>query len=824
LISRKRTRRLDKKLPSERKSVDNLTPRQVKELKHQELMLQQRKLQLVEGLPHRYGWKWYSWARKFYESTNQTTLLCAANQISKSSTQIRKCIEWATNRELWPKLWKTKPLQFWYLYPSKDVSTVEFHKKWVEEFLPRGEFRKHAVYGWKEELENKKIHAIHFHSGVSVYFKTYGQDMQHLQTGTVHAIFCDEELPEEAYAELRLRLAATDGYFHMVFTATLNQDFWRRAVEGEGKEEAFPEAFKQQVTMYDCIFYEDGTPGAYSEEKIDRIKGQCGSETEIQRRVYGRFVTEVGRVFSSFDATRHYVKQFTLRQEHRIYVGIDIGGGGTSHPSAIVFLAVEPDLKKGTIFRGWRGDGVTTTSGDVMEKLRSLRGGLQPLGQAYDYSAKDFGTIATRLGENVQKADKSHDVGEGILNTLFRNDMLFIVDEEELRKLGGELSSLMKSGSKTTKKDDFCFDASTLIETERGSVRIDEVSLGDMVQTRQGFRRVTAKTVRPDQEVFRYELKSGGELLATPNHRVYSKTRGDFFPIGELTPSDTLFSVPECLQPAFCSRGLFTGAIQALRIRLIDVISTARGVIESGDFQHFIVRSGNFITGQFRKVMKFITATGTLFITTSPILNASFAGSIDRSICVSAQKVSNRESISRGFVLWPPSGIRVPRGASGIKSMVERFLRRCQLLRRRVWSAERSSRRSALERALDFAIRIARCERGEGDFVLRGAFLRRAPVYNITVEGEHEYFANGVLVANCDALRYAAIMVPWDLSEIAKVDESLLEKAIESRPLTEAEYRAWEISQRRGEMDEKKGDSWDELNEEFDYWNDEFGN
>lgn len=29
------------------------------------------------------------------------------------------------------------------------------------------------------------------------------------------------------------------------------------------------------------------------------------------------------------------------------------------------------------------------------------------------------------------------------------------------------------------------------------------------------------------------------------------------------------------------------------------------------------------------------------------------------------------------------------------------------------------------------------------------------PVYNLTVEGEHEYFANGILVANCDAALYS---------------------------------------------------------------------
>lgn len=31
---------------------------------------------------------------------------------------------------------------------------------------------------------------------------------------------------------------------------------------------------------------------------------------------------------------------------------------------------------------------------------------------------------------------------------------------------------------------------------------------------------------------------------------------------------------------------------------------------------------------------------------------------------------------------------------------------------------------------------------------------QRCPVYNLTVEGAPEYYANGILVHNCDALRY----------------------------------------------------------------------
>lgn len=38
---------------------------------------------------------------------------------------------------------------------------------------------------------------------------------------------------------------------------------------------------------------------------------------------------------------------------------------------------------------------------------------------------------------------------------------------------------------------------------------------------------------------------------------------------------------------------------------------------------------------------------------------------------------------------------------------------------------------------------------------------RRAPVYNLTVDGEHEYCAAGVWVSNCDALRYGWRRFGW---------------------------------------------------------------
>lgn len=415
--------------------------------------------QLQSQLPHRYGWPWYGWARSFYESRNRQCFLCAANQISKSSTQVRKVIEWATNEKLWPQLWKTKPRQFWYLYPNKDTATAEFDMKWVPEFMPREGLKDHPQCGWTAHYEGKKIHHVTFNSGVTIFFKTYSQNAKDLQSGTVHYIATDEELPIEYYDELMQRLAAVDGYFSMVFTATLNQPFWKEVIEDSGERERFPDAFKLQVTKYDCITYEDGTPGAYTEEKIGREIAMCRSKTEVLRRIYGRFVTEHGRKYPAFEYAEHMIKpDRELIRGWDTYVGIDIGTGGVNnHPAAIAFIAVDPKREKGIVYDGWRGDNETTTSKDIVNKYFELKehNKVEPVQIFYDWHARDFSIIAERAGIILTKPNKSHEVGEDVMNTLFKNRMLLVFETEELRKLGGELATVMVSTKKDKARDDF---------------------------------------------------------------------------------------------------------------------------------------------------------------------------------------------------------------------------------------------------------------------------------------------------------------------------------------------------------------------------------
>lgn len=498
-------------------------------------------LKKMEELPHLYGWDWYEWAWKFHESTNRFNFLCAANQISKSSTQIRKAINWATNQPLWPKLWRTPPTQFWYLYPTKPVATTEFHEKWEPEFLPRGTMKDDKTYGWTAEYKNKEIWAIHFNSGTSIYFKTYEQDTQNMQTGTVYAIFADEELPFEHFQELRSRLNATNGYFHMVFTATLGQDEWRRTMEpADESEELFRGALKLQVSMYDCLSYRGGKKSFWTLERIKEIEMECATEAEVQKRVYGRFVVAGGLKCQGFNRARNLVPHQIISPSWHIYTGTDIGSGGEkNHPAAHAFLAVRPDFKYGIIFKAWRGDGVDTASNDILKKHielctyevvdsngQTIKKQLQPVIRSYDHQARDFFIVSMTAGVPFTPADKRRDVGENMLSTLFKLGMLSIMEgDAELAKLVVELTSLKVDTPKTKAKDDL-YDATRYAVTRvpwdfqgvAGEIfKVEEGVADERTEEQIAYdeRRSTKSLPERDEYGIEEELSEWQDLLGT---------------------------------------------------------------------------------------------------------------------------------------------------------------------------------------------------------------------------------------------------------------------------------------------------------------------
>jgi len=434
---------------------------ELQKLKEDKLRFLEQKRGELKELPHKYGFKFYKWQRDFLECRDKDVFLTAANQTGKSTIQIAKAIEWAGNKALWPTLWPgKKPRQMWYLYPSSDFATSEFKTKWIPDLLPRGSMATHPEWGWKVETAGRSIHAIHFNSGMSIYFKFYTQDISHLQGSTVSAVFCDEELPTDYWDEINFRRMAMNGYFSMCFTATLGQKLWFDVMERQGlKEEKFPDAKKFQISMYQCREFEDGTKSHIDDIYIARAISLCKSEAEVQKRVMGRFASDSGLKYASFDRIKNMIAPIPVPKNHWIYVGVDLGGGADKHPSSITLVAVNPEYTSAMVFDAWVGnDGMDTTSLDVYEKMMSmlsLHDAFDRLGGIfYDYNAVDFATISIRKGTQVMRADKSHATGEQVLNVLFKNQRLQIFDMPGTEQLVFELTTLRKDTSKRIAVDD----------------------------------------------------------------------------------------------------------------------------------------------------------------------------------------------------------------------------------------------------------------------------------------------------------------------------------------------------------------------------------
>lgn len=425
-------------------------------LKKLELMEQERDRKY--SLPHLYGMKFYPWARRFFESRNPNGIfLSAGNQISKSSTQIRKAIHWATDPKLRNALWKTPPRIFWYMYPSMNVADTEFLKKWEPEFMPRGKMKDDPVYGWNVEKDRGLISQINFNSGVTIFLKTYTIDPQSLQSSSVHAIFLDEECPEELIPELQSRMYGTEGYLHAVFTPTLGQEFWRRVIEGEGTQRLFPNSDRQKVSMYDCLIYEDGTPSHWTTERINRIIAGCKSDAEVRRRVFGDFVMDEGLKYPSFNPQYNVIEPFKIPDDYFIYIGVDMGSGGDDgHPAAVCFTAVSPDFKKAYVYDGKRFDGIVTTAGDIVNYVISKKKEIKQevVGVFYDFHAVDLKNIANGMGEAWIAAEKSHLVGEHVINVGFKHNKLSIFRIPELQPIVHELKALKVTTSKRQAVDD----------------------------------------------------------------------------------------------------------------------------------------------------------------------------------------------------------------------------------------------------------------------------------------------------------------------------------------------------------------------------------
>lgn len=348
--------------------------------------------------------------------------------------------------------------------------------------------------------------------------------------------------------------------------------------------------------------------------------------------------------------------------------------------------------------------------------------------------------------------------------------MLVVVRGSWNREMHDELEALPEADH-----DDQCFVAGTLIEVERGQVPIEEIKIGERVLTRSGYRTVlwSGKT-GSQRRVMSVELFDGTVLTGTENHPVFVENKG-FVRLDDVGCSDRLVRCASTIALASGSPiTVFTTTdIRTQKTKPTSAISHLALRIENEALTFSIDRCGRMFTDRFQTVITFIIKTAITSITRWITLSASLLWLTWRNIARQGSLIPIprlRETIFAASKARLPSGIEVQRALLGTKNTESCFgrtespsIERVRLvgrssrpieatqsiarrpativdLRERASIAEKNSWELEFKRTVPCRVRDVREEPGLAD------------VYNLTIDGAHEYFANGILVHNCDVI------------------------------------------------------------------------
>ena len=306
--------------------------------------------------------------------------------------------------------------------------------------------------------------------------------------------------------------------------------------------------------------------------------------------------------------------------------------------------------------------------------------------------------------------------------------------------------------------DDLCFVAGTLISTPDGNKPIETLKVGDWVDTPIGARQVIAAQLTNSQAQV-YALNSG--LVGTGGHPVM--TNNGWKPLCEINKDDIIVYqhnkgsswVSQLKRAWFVSRftsmDTSTTVTQNPRKRLTASISPSLAVVGC-----FTGTFGSSTMEQYQTNARYTTKIRTTSITTFQTLSALASRITSWSILPKSGKEQHHQSnlsILPISGVWRLLGMGQQKDWLGIAAIVKSLGRvglRLNILAR---SAVQNLSPSRLQ---GFIIALVSVRQRSGGVNIQTITRLKArhPVYNLTVVDANCYYANGILVHNCDALSY----------------------------------------------------------------------
>ncbi len=306
--------------------------------------------------------------------------------------------------------------------------------------------------------------------------------------------------------------------------------------------------------------------------------------------------------------------------------------------------------------------------------------------------------------------------------------------------------------------DDICFVKDTKIATSRGEVNIQDIKIGDRVITPFGLGDVIAcGTVGHTQVIKNMSLEG------TPDHPVFYKssferldTVTDEYKIDKLSLIGLLKWNYKKLSYSMES------PIGSWGRKDIILVSQRKCQIEKAQ-KAFMWRFGNiFQVNLYRKAMLFIiktTITSIIILKIWSVYRAHNILKTMRSIEIDGSKAKKEKVILKKCKNWLKSGTKAMREFLGIEKMQKQVL-----ISQEKFCAQYVGMGLKLDRPTEnFAVKNATTSKKQKEQESREPLKKE--VFNLTVERFGVYYANGILVSNCDTA--------VDAIQLALIDKSI---------------------------------------------------
>lgn len=346
-----------------------------------------------------------------------------------------------------------------------------------------------------------------------------------------------------------------------------------------------------------------------------------------------------------------------------------------------------------------------------------------------------------------------------------------------------EFASQLKTYRKKGKNahDDACFAAGTKIATVNGWKSIEHIKEGDRVITPFGIRRVLASGCTGEKDVM---TRFG--ITATADHKIFYNS--SFCPLSKCSnyAELNLLTLKELIKWRLKKLLYLTEKNTVLWGRESITLASQKAMKEGGTLKGFMSLFGNIITeGKFRKVFVFIIKTITHLITILAIWSVFQLTNTYQNMLKKILKIKNLESGIKRISIWQDLkrlyGIRVKMGESGIQNTQKGKRKRISNVFARIAAslslqhietlcfvpklAEANIEQNKLNthpfvcnaEKTFITIKPNQASQIANSAVFHAQQLTTTPigkvrVYNLKVEKDGCYFANGILVSNCDAL------------------------------------------------------------------------